>query len=186
MSVTAWYPKGGASGPVTPTSPWDQVRIGGKVIPCHHARITAAGVSVKEDPKGGLGQSGARPTFHGFHPEPLSIEVFFSTLEQVTAFASFVHEYKPATPYPVESPQIDHLRKHLNKITIKRFGALLENAAPYRWKCTISCKHWLPPAAASKRTATTTPTRAVKSLTAQAAAAKANPKPSAAPSYTRP
>lgn len=186
MAYQRWYPPGGASGPMVPTKPWDRVRLGGFVLPCHHAVISVAGVALREDRKGGAGQSGALPTYHGMDPQPVTIDVFFSTVEQANSFANTLPFFAPLPGIPVrvvaiEAQAIDGLP--ISSVAVHAVSGMID-AAPFK-RCTITTRHWMSPQK-HKGSATSTPKHDVGNKRAEEDAAKQNPRPTAQPNFCAP
>jgi len=189
MAFRRWYPRvpdETTRGPLEPTRPWDRIKLGGFVLPCHHAAITSGGVELRADKKGGTGQNGAMPTFHGMDPKPLTIDLYFSTVEQADAFARI---YPFLCPIPgvathsvdIEAQAIDDLP--ITAVAVTGCSALLE-AGNYK-KRTLNCLHWLS-AAANKKKVTGTPQASFTNIIDEEQARASNPKPSAQPGFCSP
>lgn len=189
MAFRRWYPRVSdetTRGPIEPTRPWDRIKLGGYVLPCHHAVITAGGVELRADKKGGAGQNGSMPAFHGLDPKPLTIDLYFSTVEQANAFARI---YAFICPIPgvetqsldIEAQAIDDMP--ITAVSVTGCSALLDSAG-YKRR-TLSCLHWLS-SKKNKKKVTSTPTASTTNARSEAAAAKANPRPSTQAKFCAP
>ncbi len=165
MSFEPWYPRGGASGTLVPTHPWDLIKLGGYALP-GHARISSGGVEMKVDRKGAPGRDGASPTAQGMDPKPLSIEVFIWTVEQADALERVIVQVGPIPGGTAQAISIDaQALRHLpiSSVMVTGVTALMpanEGGATGK-KCAIQCLHWLAPPKGANKTATKTPTRSV-------------------------
>ena len=187
MAYQRWYPPGGAIGPLTPSKPWDQVRIGGFLLPCHHAVITAGGVELREDKKGGTGQSGASLTYHGMDPQPVTIDVFFSTVEQANNFTGVIALVGPLPGVPPRAFSIEAQALEgsaITAVTVRKVSALLD-ALPFK-RITVTCRHFLPPEKTKNKPVTGSPKASTDNLRSEEAARLQNPPPSARPGYGAP
>lgn len=187
MPFQRWYPRGADVGvPITPPKPWDQVRLGGMLLPCHHAVITAGGVELREDKKGGAGESGALPTYHGMDPKPITIDVYFNTVEQANRFNNMLPFFGPIPGIPtrvvsIEAQALAHLP--ITAVAVRAVGALLD-APPYK-RITISCRHWLS-SEKTKKKVTKTPTEETGNVRRDEAERAANPRPTSQAAFCAP
>lgn len=192
MRFERWYPIGGALGPLTPKRTWDQVSLGNVTIPCHHASISEGGLKLAVDKKKTLGGNGSNPTYHGIDPFPLGIDVFFTTVEQISAFyeqivkplgPSISVDPAKAEPVLIDAMQLRHLDA-IQAVKIKHISAIMDGAPGWK-KCRIVCDHWLkgPSPKSAKANATVTYAGSTGNVITDKTAAASNPKPSAQPNF---
>src|SRR5262249_15299669 len=108
---------------------------------------------------------------------------FFSTVEQLEAFSVWVHTFGPTpntepVPAPIDAQQIKHLGFLVN-VVIREVGGI-EEAGQYK-TCKMKLDHWLN-LPKKKKPVTATP-KLPENKVAEAAAAKANPRPSTQPGF---
>lgn len=168
------------AGGIKPTG-WDRCVIGGQVLPAL-CSVLRGGVKLKEDPKKKAGADGERPTYHGLDPQPLELECETYSDDDREDLAGIMAPLTPVQDRPPKPVSFDHPSvRHLgiSTVTIVEVGALMP-VKPGVAKMRIGFKHWLPPKS-PKKSATATPTRAVRNVRKEAAqkAAPSNPKPTA-------
>lgn len=168
------------AGGITPTG-WDRCVIAGQVLPAM-CSVVHGMIRLKEDPKDKAGADGCRPTYHGLAPQPLQLEVIAHSDDDREQVASILAPLKPLQdrqPKPVsfDHPSVRDLG--ITNVVIVGIGAWIV-IGPGVTKRVIDFKHWQPPKSPTK-SATGTPTRAVRNARGEAAqkAAPSNPKPTA-------
>lgn len=184
MAIFApWYPKNGASGPLYPASVWDQVTIGGFLLP-GRASIRSGGVKLAEDKKGSAGSNGALPTYFGIDPDNIAVVCTVWTAEQASKFAEvsaklFGPNVKPA-PVAISAQALNHLP--IYEVVVKQVSEARVSGQIREF--TIMCRHWLPSTVSKKKVVTSTPTKAT--LPPNLRAGDNNPAPSAQPNFSSP
>jgi hypothetical protein len=83
----------GYEGPLYATNTWDQVRIGGQILP-GIAKVSAR-PKLKVDPKKGGGIDGANPTIHGYDPTKIDVTWIIWTYEQWLKMQDIVPQIWP-------------------------------------------------------------------------------------------
>lgn len=168
------------AGGITPTG-WDRCVIAGQVLPAL-CSVMHGGIRLKIDRKPKSGADGARQTFHGLDPQPLQLELVTYSDDDREQVASILAPLKPLQdrqPKPVsfDHPSVRDLG--ITNVVIVGISAWIV-VAPGVAKRVIDFDHWQPPKS-PKKSATSTPTRAVRNSRREAAqqAAPSNPKPTA-------
>lgn len=174
----------GSEGPLFARNPWDRVSLGGVTLP-GIAEVSAK-AKRKHDKKKENGTDGSTPTFHGYDPAQVTINIRVWTADQLQNLVEQLRTLWPApakggkgTPKGVKEPppfDIYHPKLamlNITQVVIVEVDALKPGKVPGEQVLSLMCLEFKPPPD-KKRNASSTPTRSVENRIAPKEAPKKN------------